>query len=568
MRSFTLLRTWKRLQVSYYGGRYSVHRLLALETYTKTTPLWRVLLVCVGTPLPMAILIFIQESMPLRDPRDGWSANYGQWIRAMMLTFVITYSTTSPVGHFIDGITFSQRQLILLCSCVSVLVSACTMVIAAYVIFPIPFSVLTMTPVYNIVYIISFRLVMGADVIRRTKTQPEQFKRYMDNLHAQILMMFVYPAYEVLFRTAEGSHYHLLVIWLLPVIKVVIKNIMRRCTMHAEDMVPEAVIFTVDFFNAIYVATCMQTASSTLSVVAITVTDLSQTIIMLYGLYRRTAVISSTITNTAESPLNTMVQDKFLNVVCSLCRNSEKLKKQVRAGIKIRSCFSYYLFAEDISLLDTLDATTKADCEQSTKSSEVIPVPTASDIPFRENISNQKSLFCLWNRNDSVYPTVDLVNLTTPSNGKKNRKVIRRKTTEHPTFFGDSLEALFTIECLVLTTYLEAVIPLFYTTYIIVMVHLPSATFHSEMAGITPETVGGRILPVFMFGLLEVASFALLAAMIKQNCMMRAWYQLAFVLESQKLLIQTKLIVWMMITLCFRVMHFGTFCYTLFAFRL
>lgn len=111
-RRSNLLRAWKRWQVSYYGGKYSIHRLLALETYTKKTSLLRVFLVCIGTPLPMAALIFIQESMPLRDPRDGWSANYGQWIRVTMLTFVITYSTTSQVGHFIDGITFSLRQLV------------------------------------------------------------------------------------------------------------------------------------------------------------------------------------------------------------------------------------------------------------------------------------------------------------------------------------------------------------------------------------------------------------------------------------------------------------------------
>ncbi|KAG2906248.1 hypothetical protein PC114_g11216 [Phytophthora cactorum] len=77
------------------------------------------------------------------------------------------------------------------------------------------------------------------------------------------------------------------------------------------------------------------------------------------------------------------------------------------------------------------------------------------------------------------------------------------------------------------------------------------------MVGITTENVSARISPVFMFGLLQIASFVLLLAMVKRNCMMRALYQLAFVLESQKLLIQTKLIVWMMITLCFRVMHFG-----------
>ncbi|ETO73698.1 hypothetical protein F444_10373 [Phytophthora nicotianae P1976] len=258
---------------------------------------------------------------------------------------------------------------------------------------------------------------MGTDVIRRTKAQPEQFKRYMNNLHAQILMMFVYPIYEVLFRTAQGSHYQLFVILLLPIIKVVIKNIMRKCTMHAEDMVPEAVIFTVDFFNAIYVATCMQTASSAVSIVIIVLTDLSQTIIMLYGLHRRTAVISSALTQTVQKPH----KDQFLSVLCELCRNPEIFKKQLRA----------------------------------------------------------------------------------------------------------------------------------------VMVHLPSSKYHTEMVGITAENVGARISPVFMFGLLQIASLLLLLVTIKRNCLMRALYQLAFVLESQKLLVQTKLIVWMMITLCFRVMHFA-----------
>ncbi|KAG6961449.1 hypothetical protein JG688_00009063 [Phytophthora aleatoria] len=57
------------------------------------------------------------------------------------------------------------------------------------------------------------------------------------------------------------------------------------------------------------------------------------------------------------------------------------------------------------------------------------------------------------------------------------------------------------------------------------------------MVGITTENVGARISPVFMFGLLQIASFVLLLAMVKRNCMMRALYQLAFVLESQLLVV-------------------------------
>lgn len=132
-----LPRSWKRLQVSYYGGSYSIHRLLALETYTKNTSPLRALLVCIGAPLPMAIIVFIQESIPLRGLKDGWSANYGQWIRVTMLTFVITYSSTSPINYFLEGIHYSVRQLVQLSTCVSVLLTACTMLISAYLIFPI-----------------------------------------------------------------------------------------------------------------------------------------------------------------------------------------------------------------------------------------------------------------------------------------------------------------------------------------------------------------------------------------------------------------------------------------------
>lgn len=97
------------------------------------------------------------------------------------------------------------------------------------------------------------------------------------------------------------------------------------------------------------------------------------------------------------------------------------------------------------------------------------------------------------------------------------------------------------------TSYFEAVTPLFYSSYIFVMVRLPSAQYHTEMAGITRENVVATVLPTFVFGLLQIASFAVLLAMIKHNCGMRALYQLAFVPETQNSLIQGKLRLWMLV---------------------
>lgn len=93
----------------------------------------------------------------------------------------------------------------------------------------------------------------------------------------------------------------------------------------------------------------------------------------------------------------------------------------------------------------------------------------------------------------------------------------------------------------------------------LVMVHFQSAQYHTEMAQVTSENVGSTVLPVFMFGLLQVASFWVLAVVIKRNCGMRALYQLAFMLETQMVLVQSKLVFWVIVMLCFRIKHFGEY---------
>jgi hypothetical protein len=550
-----LLAAWKRLQVSYYGGKYSIHRLLALEAFSQSTSLWRALATCVGTPLPMAVLVFVQESIPLQDPRDGWRANYGFWLRVVILTFVITHFSTGQAVYFIDGFSISTRQLVLLSASVSGTFTLCTLPIGANVIFPLPFSILAMTPIYNVLHIVLFRLVMGGQAVRQLMLQRAQLVKYMNFLYAQIVMMFLYPVYELLFRSAEGSRYQLLVILLLPVIKVLIKNVVLRCTAHVEDITPEAVIFTVDFFNAVYVATCMQSASSAFAICAITITDLSQTAIMLYGLHRRTSTILPLLRQTVETAGH---QESLLRALGALCRDPDKVGKQVLTDVRARSCFPHPLSPADATLVDTL-----ALIDQRSGSSTVLPFRRSSSLASLDELPKPRKCWPICPRRhlSSIHPDpIALVNLTAlveePRAAEKRHPSVLRRT-DHPNLLRDSLEVLFTIECLVVTAYLEAVIPFFYTTYILVMVHVPSARYHTEMNGVTRENVSATVFPVFIFGVLQVVSFALLLAVVKRNCGMQALSHLAFVLHAQSALIRGKLMIWMVITLCFRVVHFG-----------
>jgi hypothetical protein len=120
-----------------------------------------------------------------------------------------------------------------------------------------------------------------------------------------------------------------------------------------------------------------------------------------------------------------------------------------------------------------------------------------------------------------------------------------------------TLEILFRSECIILTEYLESFIPILYASFICVMVLLPSAKYHTELEGITRDNVQSTVQSVFLYGLLECASFLVLVVVIKRTLGMTALYHLAFVLETQMSLIQSKLVVWMLLTLTCRVTHYG-----------
>ncbi|KAL3667561.1 hypothetical protein V7S43_007115 [Phytophthora oleae] len=538
-----LLSGWKRLQVSYYGGKYSIHCLLALEAYTRNASLSRVLFVCIGTPLPMVIFVSVQALVPLQEPADGWKANFGFWIRSAILSFVVAHTLTNQATYFIDPLKISTVRLVLLSASASILFSLGAAAISAGLLFPVPFFVLTLSPVFYVALIISYRLTLGASMVRGMLQRRDQLIVYICFVAAQNAMVFTYPAYETLFRVAKGSYYQLPVILLLPIIKVAVKNLVLRSVTCMEDMLPEAVIFTVDFFNAVYVATCMQSASSTTTIIAITVTDFSQTAIMIYGLNKRTGTILSRLCQL----VNASKSQDIVRALCVLCRDPEKYPRQFRSRIQIHSCLPHVLDTTDQELLKWLE-TVPSTPEHSFGILKLASSPSVQNItPIPSGEHSIRSVFV----QGRVHPLDSAVQSGTTESQKGSHRLNQRA------ILRESLEILFTTECIVVTAYLEAIVPFFYCCYMLVMVHLPTARYHTEMAEVTVENVGRTVFPVFIFGLLQIASFVLLAVVIKRNCGMKMMYQLAFVLETQMALIQGKLVFWVLITLCFRVVHFG-----------
>ncbi|KAG3247931.1 hypothetical protein PI124_g7391 [Phytophthora idaei] len=250
----------------------------------------------------MVALIFGQELIPLQELSEGWSASYGMWIRAAVLVGIVTHTLLIQATYLINDFRITMSQRLQLYAIMPAIVVALAMVVASNFVFPILFFILFVTPPFYLLLIVMLRVVIGSNDYRQMLKNRVQVVRCVRFVCAQTSTVFIFPVYEMLFNAAEGTEYQLPVILLLPVIKVAPKNLVLYFAKALDDMAPVEVIFTADYFNAIYVATSIKSSTSIAAISAITITDLSQTFIMLYGLQRRTATILSRLGQASDNP--------------------------------------------------------------------------------------------------------------------------------------------------------------------------------------------------------------------------------------------------------------------------
>ncbi|KAE8893719.1 hypothetical protein PF010_g28335 [Phytophthora fragariae] len=74
--------------------------------------------------------------------------------------------------------------------------TAFSVIIAANVVFPIPFFVASTAPVVCVVHLVLFRVIVGNRVMRTMAAHRSQLTRYSNFVNAQALMALVFPAYE------------------------------------------------------------------------------------------------------------------------------------------------------------------------------------------------------------------------------------------------------------------------------------------------------------------------------------------------------------------------------------
>jgi hypothetical protein len=87
-----------------------------------------------------------------------------------------------------------------------------------------------MMPAFYMMLVRSLCVVLGIPAIRDVLKNSGHFLRFIGLIGSHQLRAIIYPAHQVLFQAASSTDYSLLVLLLLPVLKLIVKNICASST--------------------------------------------------------------------------------------------------------------------------------------------------------------------------------------------------------------------------------------------------------------------------------------------------------------------------------------------------
>lgn len=111
-------------------------------------------------------------------------------------------------------------------------------VVSSQCVFPVPFGIVVVTPVFPIFFLFFFRLGLGSKQLRTETGLAQRLKQQFLIIMVEATMRVVYPAFIAVYGSLSPKGKSFLVV-LLPVIKLVMQNagmgVVRSGRLHRWD---------------------------------------------------------------------------------------------------------------------------------------------------------------------------------------------------------------------------------------------------------------------------------------------------------------------------------------------
>lgn len=313
-----------------------------------------------------------------------------------------------------------------------------------------------------------------------------------------------------------------------PLTKIASRNLVEN--------MPGITLMSVELFNALYVAKCMQNAGSHATYAVILGVDVFESVMAYRDIRAQTEQLLRQIDL---KPGQTLAQR-----VLELCLEPDVLQS---SSICVRSFVQLKSTMQNNSVLDRLETISQTlsqpkaisrlnTCQLATAQGE----ETANTISDIVKTTHNK----IW---PLAIPEPTEFKMKRPLTVAQKRMLVER-----------ALGIQFQCEFHVLAEYVECIIPLIYALYIVILFHLPSVKYFTDMTDMTQARLGSTVISILTYAWLEVLSFIALHVVIKRNLGFSPACALGFVLETQFLEFQGRVVVWYLFLLSFTIYHCGT----------
>ncbi|TMW58454.1 hypothetical protein Poli38472_010013 [Pythium oligandrum] len=380
--------------------------------------------------------------------------------------------------------------------------------------FPLPFTfffaAMIWTPAIILQIVFVSRLALQQDATLRT-----DFCKYLVVFFCQISLTVVYPAYLSVFVGLKGTTQTAFFL-LLPVIKILNKNWISRFLPNNDGVKPEVIIFNIEIFHALYISCALQNVSSTGAMVVIMAIDL-----VLIWL--------------AISDINALLAE-INQLVKRLQGHDTSNGSSLDTTNLLRLCREF---------LD--DPVVTSDPRFHSKHSSILEqMGTKQWLPSLRATVQPQELTAQHSSLTAVGPCSDDV------------KVPLRTRTEYKIdYISKTAQMLFTTEFVILIEFTEVIVPTMYSIFLTAMSQLTNRAYYPQLAPHDQQHLVAIASRVFLYSALESLSFAFITILLKRKLSLSALHQLAFVLETQWVLVQSKLILWTFFVIESSIFHFG-----------
>ncbi|KAF1778386.1 hypothetical protein GQ600_22333 [Phytophthora cactorum] len=427
--------------------------VLAFRDYCERTSPFRVFAVCILTPVPAATVMLLIECIPLKDPELGWKANWMMFLRVFVTAIFVGGGIVFLSRAIIEEGRISIPRAIGITIVSAILYTGLGCLLAAAWTFPIPFGIVLM--VCPFVSIIMNLIVFSIDrnELKSNQKLQKQLIGHIIGSSTQSLLVVAYPTFNAVFLQLSGLQQAVFML-LLPLIKFITKQIIAKVATPAR-LHWTVIIFSVDVFNVLYVAICMQTARSLLTTVLVMSSDILHIVLALRSIYHHTNRIQ---------PQNEDNRNYLDTLLVSWTTIHWLNSTLMPYKLPLSEASKDFLLALDQKWNP---ATTTANIQQEMAHYPYYPI-----------------------RNDRCR-SIGVIS---------SRERLERSIQE-------GLQVLYHCEYVILSEYIECMLPFVYAGYLAGLYHLPTAAYYPFTRSLTPAKLTSTLIQLVMYGSLEFASF-------------------------------------------------------------